>query len=132
MSTSLSLGAIDFASPSPFLPPPQLPLGFELLLNTNHDCSNPQDPHTSPCPSISSDCSNCLEKHIRGFVAIMCLNNWLIVLVFSGLTWVAYATASSPASAIFSRGIVSPSNAELLHNSIGFGVPAFLCFLLRM
>jgi hypothetical protein len=62
----------------------------------------------------------------------MCLNNWLIVLFFSGLTYAAYATASSPVSAIFSRGIVSPSNAELLNNSIGFGVPAFLCFLLRM
>jgi hypothetical protein len=66
----------------------------------------------------------------------MCFNNWLIILFCSGLTYatyVAYATASfSPVSTVFSRGIVSPSNAELLHNSIGFGAPAFLCFLLRM
>jgi hypothetical protein len=30
------------------------------------------------------------------------------------------------------RGIVSPTPEELLHNSIGFGVPAFLFFILRM
>jgi hypothetical protein len=127
MSTSLSLEATDFACP-----PPQPPLGFDLRHNTSLDCSNPQDPHTPTCPSISSHCSNRLDTHICGFVAIMCLNNWLIVLFVSCLTWAAYTTASSPVSAIFSRGIVSPSNAELLHNSIGFGVPAFLCFLLRM
>jgi hypothetical protein len=126
MSTSLSLEATDFACPCP------PPLSFDLRHNTNLDCSNPQDPHTSSSPSISSNCSNLLDTHISVFVAIMCFNNWLIVLFVFGVSYAAYATASSPVSAIFSRGIVSPSNAELLHNSIGFGVPAFLCFLLRM
>jgi hypothetical protein len=130
MSKILSLEATDFACPCP---PPQPLLSFDLQHNANLDCSNPQDLHTSSCPSISSDCSNRLDTHINVFVAIMCFNNWLIVLFVLGVTYVAYGTASfSPVSAVFSRGIVSPSNAELLHNSIGFGVPAFLCFLLRM
>ncbi len=33
---------------------------------------------------------------------------------------------------LVSRGIVSPSNAELLHNTIAFGVVAWLAFLLRV
>ena len=33
---------------------------------------------------------------------------------------------------LVSRGLVSPSNAELLHNTIAFGVPAVLAYVLRM
>jgi hypothetical protein len=53
------------------------------------------------------------------------------------LTFVPYASGT-PVSAqhvahqIVSRGIVSPTNAELLHNTIAFGVPALIAFVLRM
>jgi hypothetical protein len=33
---------------------------------------------------------------------------------------------------LISRGIVSPSNSELLHNTIAFAIPALISFTLRM
>ncbi len=37
-----------------------------------------------------------------------------------------------PLSHLASRGMVSPSNDELLKNTIFFGVPAVFCFIMRM
>jgi hypothetical protein len=33
---------------------------------------------------------------------------------------------------LVSRGLVSPTNAELIHNTIAFGIPALTAFALRM
>ncbi|KAE9367193.1 hypothetical protein N431DRAFT_418324 [Stipitochalara longipes BDJ] len=57
------------------------------------------------------------------------------VLFFLG--FVSYASAApilldTGLHHLVSRGLVSPSNAELLHNTIAFGVPAVLAYLLRM
>jgi hypothetical protein len=61
----------------------------------------------------------------------------LIPIFLLFLTLVSYAsgtpvTVDYGARQLVSRGIVSPSNAELLHNTIAFGVFAWLAFLLRV
>jgi hypothetical protein len=61
----------------------------------------------------------------------------LIPIFLLFLTLVSYAsstpvTVDYGAHQLVSRGIVSPSNAELLHNTIAFGVFAWLAFILRV
>ena len=57
------------------------------------------------------------------------------VLLFMAFISCASAMPVSPDTGLHrlvSRGFASPSNAELMHNTIAFGVPAVLAYLLRM
>lgn len=57
------------------------------------------------------------------------------IFVMATLGYAAMSTSSVGAAiphALVARGVTSPSNSELLHNTVAFGVPAGLLFMLRM
>jgi hypothetical protein len=56
----------------------------------------------------------------------------MLLFIFSTLPAASGYPISSGAHQLVSRGIVSPSNSELLHNTIAFVVPALFAFILRM
>jgi hypothetical protein len=51
---------------------------------------------------------------------------------FALITCVSATPLSPSLHHLVSRGIVSPSDSELLHNSIAFAIPAGIAFSLRM
>jgi len=56
----------------------------------------------------------------------------ILVMAFVSYASAAPVSLDTGLHRLVSRGLVSPSNAELLHNTIAFGVPAVLAYLLRM
>jgi hypothetical protein len=57
---------------------------------------------------------------------------FMTTVIFFGAVCTMLTPMESPAKALMARQFVSPSNAELMVNTIGFGLCALLCFVMRM
>jgi len=69
-----------------------------------------------------------------GFLRLAGVAYAMILIIFLSGTVVAAPVSElvSSAKVLVGRGIVSPSNAELLHNTIGFGTVGLIAFGMRL
>jgi hypothetical protein len=69
-----------------------------------------------------------------GFLRLAGMAYAMMLMIFLSGTVVAAPVSElvSSANVLVGRGIVSPSNAELLHNTIGFGAVGLIAFCMRL
>ncbi|TAQ88138.1 hypothetical protein B7494_g3533 [Chlorociboria aeruginascens] len=82
--------------------------------------------------------ANNAESFPRSFPQLQSFTEPITVMLSVGMVFLEFlvtgrtANTSTPQAAIMSRGIVSPSTQELLRNTIGFVIPTWFLFALRI